>query len=735
MSKPRIVPGDRVIVSADVPRHCEFVASVGSVAHHADDVDAYVYCKALAPQTAAANRPAACGFDGWVPAAWCRLVATKPAAACATVASTSAAFSSGYLSTTEEFLNMFLGIAPDSSDGLVVPPESPTLHHEAAATTAPSAAQHHSSGSTHTSRKRGSSSQADDGTGGAPCERNNSAARSGGGGGGGTESRVVPNVSSVGERDTDYPVSLVYLGFEMCKLIKTAWAAVLDVPPPQGGVLHSVHLCHRCLTPLPRKSLLQSHFSLCACTDVPSTAVQVFACGADIAVYRVDGALEPEFCMRLMILGRCFISAKDLWETDVQDIEFFALYGSPARLGLRGAPGAPGRSYDSLWMAQRAAPSHKAAGGAAPTSGQAPPLYFAGYFSRVKREREHTLSCIVLLPCFHARGLGGLLVRLAYRLDQERVTACGCELCGSGPGRVSQPWSAAGRKLLCAHMYEKLALGARRLLSSAAAAGDYGGDGGGSGFAHHQQQRGSFDLRSAAPSIVPSMFAFDDDDDDDVGCNGHHAKPATTISSSGGSASSASSSNPLSAPSSSQAPQRRQRSQSAARPIADPEANVLVDSPLQPYCALPSALTWDALARRLTPSLHPLDCFELLLSEHRVASVTVPAPLSALRQPLMHDAPAPKRVVGVVVVPRDVAVKAATAQREQGRLVQRHCGMVAANARHGGSRGASSSSQTSAAGGGIADAGQSLKLLGALETAALQDPSQSFDDYAVSMFH
>lgn len=427
-------------------------------------------------------------------------------------------------------------------------------------------------------------------------------------------------------RDAEFPVSIFYLGFEMCKLIKTAWAAVLDFAPPKftmsssasnnsngsgsnisaggGALLHSIHLCHRCLTPLPRRSLLTNHFHVCTATNVPRSADHIYTSSTgDVSVYRIDGALEPEFAQRLAILGRCFIEAKDLWDTPLPDTEFFALYCSAPRLGMTSenslitAAAASGdastttsttsqnSSFDPCWMPDRCRlVSASAAQNArtlavkqfddskrdsgktvrhdlaslqqrvrvaehaarAATRRDPQPVYFAGYFSRIRSAPSQTLSCIMLLPPFQGRGLGSLIMKLAFALDSVRLRECGCEqYCGGGehPGRVAQPWSHAGKQLVFAHFNERMRLGVKRIMDAECAvsksvsqgakltAEDVFGRGRGTGVGGSMVKSGSNSSSkkssSGTSSREPNPFLPFLDDDDKSGSAAHSQAAAT----------------------------------------------------------------------------------------------------------------------------------------------------------------------------------------------------------------
>jgi hypothetical protein len=224
----------------------------------------------------------------------------------------------------------------------------------------------------------------------------------------------------------EIPTSICYVGYDMLRVAQNLYATYIERPAPPR-MAYSAHVCAKCLSAYASYQQLTEHDPFCRIQGnqtVPGKVVYDDPFRG-VRVKLIDGARHVQFCRNLAILGACFIRDKDL-EVDVDVAEFYVATAVesffddtvPHRVGN------DARTVDGSWDG----------------------YFVVGYFARIKQNQCHLATTILTLPMCNRRGLGSLMLSLAYHLSELRVEACGdARCCGALPGKLQEPFSDQGK--------------------------------------------------------------------------------------------------------------------------------------------------------------------------------------------------------------------------------------------------------------------------------------------------
>lgn len=234
---------------------------------------------------------------------------------------------------------------------------------------------------------------------------------------------------------------------------------------PESQCCYSLYICHRCLTPFFSLVHLATHLEgYCEGTRPPGELIY-FDKKMETKVYYVDGARHLHYGRCASMLGKFFIESQLLLH-DVDLYEFFIVTIPTGQLPYLGPEEMDRNSLkvDGIAMEDKtdmlSYSLHDSFQEAAAQFDKREKKWFGdvvvGYFSRLKHQRSHALSCIVVLPPFQRMGIGKFLLHVAYYLTHVRQATCGCLLCGKDGGAIARPFSPHGQHLLLSYWGEAL---------------------------------------------------------------------------------------------------------------------------------------------------------------------------------------------------------------------------------------------------------------------------------------
>lgn len=234
---------------------------------------------------------------------------------------------------------------------------------------------------------------------------------------------------------------------------------------PDSQCCYSLYICHRCLTPFFSLVHLATHLEGYCEGSRPPGELIYHDKKTESKVYYVDGARHLHYGRCASMLGKFFIESQVLLH-DVDLYEFFIVTIPTAQLPYFGPEESDRNSLKlgGIVMEDKtdtlAYSLHDSFLEAAAQFDKGEKKWFGdvvvGYFSRLKHQRSHALSCIVVLPPFQRMGIGKFLLNVAYYLTHVRQTTCGCLLCGQDGGAVARPFSPHGQHLLLSYWGEAL---------------------------------------------------------------------------------------------------------------------------------------------------------------------------------------------------------------------------------------------------------------------------------------
>lgn len=226
---------------------------------------------------------------------------------------------------------------------------------------------------------------------------------------------------------------------------------------PERHCCYSLYICHRCLTPFFSEVHLAVHLEgYCEMARPPGEIIYLDQRNEQ-KVYYVDGARHLHYGRCVSLLGKFFIESQSLAH-DVDLYEFFIATIPSRRLPYLG-PEVPHQEV-SMGESQSLGPTPPSLEFCLYASFKEAAVQFdkrekkwagdvvVGYFSRLKHQSSHALSCIVVLPPFQRMGMGIFLLDVAYFLTRVRQTTCGCIQCGRDGGAIARPFSPHGQQLL-----------------------------------------------------------------------------------------------------------------------------------------------------------------------------------------------------------------------------------------------------------------------------------------------
>lgn len=202
--------------------------------------------------------------------------------------------------------------------------------------------------------------------------------------------------------------TLEYLGLSIPTWYYSPYHITGALPSPECGVVGSVWCCDGCLSPYASAFELQRHTRRCQQMCPPGQVVYRDSTQA-VAVYRVKGQHNVQYCRFLVLLGKLFLQDK-LMGHNVDTYDFYCLC---LENGNNKIPRAV-RDGEGLVVAM---------------------------FSQDTMSTVHNLSCIATIPPFQGCGLGSFLIEFSYALSKRRGLLQGPEY----------PLSAQGMKVYHAY--------------------------------------------------------------------------------------------------------------------------------------------------------------------------------------------------------------------------------------------------------------------------------------------
>lgn len=226
---------------------------------------------------------------------------------------------------------------------------------------------------------------------------------------------------------------------------------------PERQCCYSLYICHRCLSPFFSLVHLAAHLEgYCEMARPPGEVIYLDP-KTEQKVYYVDGARHLHYGRCASLLGKFFIESQ-LLVHDVDLYEFFIVTIPSRDLPYLGSEQRDFSQSEQMTNENhqtseiQKSPSHSSFKEAAAHFDKTEKKWMGdvvvGYFSRLKHQRSHALSCIVVLPPFQRMGLGRFLLDLAYYLTRVRQSTCGCLQCGREGGAIARPFSPHGQQLL-----------------------------------------------------------------------------------------------------------------------------------------------------------------------------------------------------------------------------------------------------------------------------------------------
>jgi hypothetical protein len=267
-----------------------------------------------------------------------------------------------------------------------------------------------------------------------------------------TDDKSMPH--TIDESEAPY-WDVRFIGFAMRVASYAPFAQLYHMRAPSMDIgVSSVWTCHRCLTPLYSSTHLGEHLKLfCRETDYPGTMIYSDITANPsraIRVHFIDGGKAVQFTRNLAMLGKCFVSSKDL-VNDVCLYEFYLISVAAASL-----PNPEGELTDAEFQRSLISFDPQWCG-----------FFAVGYMCRLKNSPEEALSAITTFPPFQRLGLGSFTLDLAYKLIALRQEHCGCKWCGPKGrcGRLAGPFSAEGDALIQRYWEKVIAETMQRLES------------------------------------------------------------------------------------------------------------------------------------------------------------------------------------------------------------------------------------------------------------------------------
>ncbi|KAI6646535.1 hypothetical protein LOD99_12656 [Oopsacas minuta] len=144
--------------------------------------------------------------------------------------------------------------------------------------------------------------------------------------------------------------------------------------------LPQMFLCPKCFQYFSSSDTLSLHLQHCSSTGPPGTEIYR---QDNLSFFEVDGELHKRFCQNLCLLSKLFLDHKTIYR-DVSPFLFYLLY---------------------QWVNE---------------DGKGPHWGFIGYFSKEKlSDKDHNLSCIMVLPQHLRKGYGNMLIEFSYLLSRH----------------------------------------------------------------------------------------------------------------------------------------------------------------------------------------------------------------------------------------------------------------------------------------------------------------------------
>ena len=154
-------------------------------------------------------------------------------------------------------------------------------------------------------------------------------------------------------------------------------------PSPYPVVFSSlpqIFLCPKCFQYFSSSETLSLHLQHCSAPAPPGTEIYR---QDNLSFFEVDGEIHKRFCQNLCLLSKLFLDHKTIFR-DVSPFLFYLLY---------------------QWVTE---------------GSKGPHWGFIGYFSKEKlSDRDHNLSCIMVLPQHLRKGYGNLLIEFSYLLSRR----------------------------------------------------------------------------------------------------------------------------------------------------------------------------------------------------------------------------------------------------------------------------------------------------------------------------
>ena len=260
------------------------------------------------------------------------------------------------------------------------------------------------------------------------------------------DSETIAEMVDKARKEMDSYCELCYLFFATRPWFEVDFTVLGAVTAPDSTWAYSAYACHRCLQPFLMKERLEEHLNAyCEQKSPPGAVIYMNRVSigpsrtAEVRIRYVDGAKNIQYCRRLALLSKSFVESKVL-TNDVDIFEFFTITISRSII-------AEFSGFDERISKICCAFEAEEWNGE----------LVAGYFCRIKHQPDHCLSCITVFPPFQGRGLGNLMICVAYGITFIRQTECGCaKKCGSRGGKVSKPWSFMGQRALFSYWRQEL---------------------------------------------------------------------------------------------------------------------------------------------------------------------------------------------------------------------------------------------------------------------------------------
>ena len=172
--------------------------------------------------------------------------------------------------------------------------------------------------------------------------------------------------------DGPFPEAVVFERYNLKPAFPSPYPVVFSSLP-------QLFLCPKCFQYFSSADTLSLHLRHCSAPAPPGTEIHR---QENLSFFEVDGELHKRFCQNLCLLSKLFLDHKTIFR-DVSPFLFYLLYE---------------------WVSEGAMGPHWG---------------FIGYFSKEKlSDRDHNLSCIMVLPQHLRKGYGNLLIEFSYLLSR-----------------------------------------------------------------------------------------------------------------------------------------------------------------------------------------------------------------------------------------------------------------------------------------------------------------------------